>query len=76
MKVSMAKPFQFSVYPYADADIDRAKHTSDLQPVGSLTIHIDAEQTGVGTATCGEGVLPQYLVPVRPTDFTTYLKLK
>lgn len=76
MKVSMAKPFQFSVYPYADADIDRAKHTSDLQPGGSLTIHIDAEQTGVGTATCGEGVLPQYLVPVRPTDFTTYLKLK
>lgn len=31
---------------------------------GMITIHLDAEQAGVGTATCGPGVLLQYLVPV------------
>lgn len=76
INVSMARPFQFSVYPYNDTDVDRAKHTSDLQPDGMLTLHIDAEQTGVGTATCGEDVLPQYLIPVQTIDFTTYIKLK
>lgn len=76
LKVSMNTPFQFSVYPYSDTDIERAKHTSDLTSDNMLTIHIDAEQTGVGTATCGEDVLPKYWIPVQPTDFTVYLKLK
>ena len=36
---------------------------------GLLTVHLDAEQAGVGTATCGPGVLPQYLVPLRKQSF-------
>ena len=73
---SSKKDFQFSAYPYADGDIQRAQHISDLIPGNSVTVHIDAEQTGVGTATCGPDVLPKYYVPVPPTKFSFYFSTK
>lgn len=76
LKVTSGKLFQFSAYPYADADVERAQHTSDLAPGNMLTVHLDAEQTGVGTATCGPDVLPKYYVPVTDTDFTFYFQKK
>ncbi|MEG2945415.1 MAG: hypothetical protein RR837_01550, partial [Bacteroidales bacterium] len=36
---------------------------------GVVTIHLDAAQSGVGTATCGPGVLPQYQVPLTGYTF-------
>ncbi len=44
--------------------------STDLKDDGMVTVHIDAEQMGVGTATCGPDVLSQYRVPVAPTTFT------
>lgn len=76
MRVSMDRPMQFSVYPYSDVDIDKAKHINELQPDGLLTVHIDAEQTGVGTATCGEDVLEKYWIKIEPVTFTVTFKLK
>ncbi|MDE6323486.1 MAG: DUF4981 domain-containing protein, partial [Paramuribaculum sp.] len=77
LKINSAKnDFQFSAYPYADADIQRAQHTSDLTPGQYVTVHIDADQTGVGTGTCGPGVLPKYYVPVQPTKFSFYFSTK
>ncbi len=66
--------YQFSVLPYSDATIDKAKHLNELSKDGNVTVHLDAEQAGVGTATCGPGVLPQYLVPVatKSFEFTIY----
>ena len=40
-----------------------------LERDGLVTVHLDAEQAGVGTATCGPGVLPQYLVPLKKQSF-------
>ena len=37
-----------------------------------MTVHLDAEQTGVGTATCGPDVLPKYHIAVEPTEFTFF----
>ena len=42
---------------------------NELDRDGLLTVHLDAEQAGVGTATCGPGVLPQYLVPLKKQSF-------
>lgn len=61
--------FQFTASPFTDAVINAAGHINDLQHTGSVTIHLDAEQAGVGTATCGPGVLPQYRVPVKEYTF-------
>ena len=63
------KNFQFSVIPFTDDNLDQAKHINELERTGITTVHLDAEQSGVGTATCGPGVLPQYRVPVKKHSF-------
>lgn len=63
-------PFQFSVVPFTDRNIDASEHINDLQREGVLSVHLDAEQSGVGTATCGPGVLPAYRVPTESCEFS------
>lgn len=63
------RPFEFSVLPFTDENIDTARHINELQRDGSITVHLDACQMGVGTATCGPGVLPQYRIEMRNHDF-------
>ena len=76
MRVSSDALFQFSVYPYADSALQAAQHMSDLTPGAECTVHLDAAQTGVGTATCGPDVLPKYYLPIQPTSFTFYFSKK
>lgn len=57
-------PFEFSILPYSDTVIDKASHLNQLKGDGTVTIHLDAIQSGVGTATCGPGVQESYRVPV------------
>lgn len=71
--IDAKQPFQFSIIPFEDQILDRAKHINELQRTGVVTIHLDAEQAGVGTATCGPGVLPPYRVPVKNTQFEFYI---
>ena len=76
LRVTADRLFQFSVYPYSDALVDAAEHVNDLVTDGLMTVHLDAAQTGVGTATCGPGVLPQYQLKIEPYRFTFYLSAK
>ena len=69
LHVTAARPWQFSLVPFSDSNIDASTHINQLRRSGTVTVHLDAEQAGVGTATCGPGVLPQYLVPVEKTMF-------
>ena len=62
-------PFQFSVIPFTDECLDAATHVNQLRREGVVTVHLDAAQAGVGTATCGPGVQPQYRVPVQEYKF-------
>lgn len=69
-KVSSPSLFQFSVTQHADADVDKARHQFELDPADeTVTVHLDAFQTGVGTATCGPGIDTRYAVPVEPCEF-------
>ena len=69
--------FQFAALPYTDKMLDAAKHLNDLTDEGTVTVHIDEAQTGVGTATCGPGVLDKYLLPIEPYQFEfTILPIK
>jgi beta-galactosidase len=52
----------FSAYPYDDADITKARHMNELEDAGFVTVNFDDRVGGLGTATCGPGVLPQYIV--------------
>ena len=63
------KLFQFSIIPFTDVNVDKAAHINELERTGIVTVHLDAVQSGVGTATCGPGVLPPYRVPVEKHTF-------
>ena len=67
--VESDRAFQFSIIPFSDVLLEKARHINELECDGLLTVHLDAEQAGVGTATCGPGVLPQYLVPLKKQSF-------
>lgn len=73
--VESDRPFQFSVVPFTDYLLEKARHINELERNGKVTIHLDAEQAGIGTATCGPGVLSPYLVPLtkKTFEFTIYL---
>lgn len=68
-KVNSSVPFQFSVVPYPDENIDRSRHVNELKRNGNVNVHLDAEQAGVGTATCGPGLLDSYRVKVEKRTF-------
>lgn len=70
LKVTSSDIFQWSATPYDDRNIDSARHINELIDDGLITVHLDAAHTGVGTATCGPGVLPQYRPTLTPYNFT------
>ena len=76
LTVTSDRLFQFSAVPYSDENIQAAKHIKDLAGDGMVTVHLDAEQTGVGTATCGPDILPKYRLPIEPTEFIFFFKVK
>ena len=49
--------------------VEKARHINELERNGKITVHLDAKQAGVGTATCGPGVQSQYLVPLTKQTF-------
>jgi beta-galactosidase len=55
-----------TVAPWDRTTLAAATHAVDLHPDGRTHLSIDVARSGVGTATCGPGVLPRYRVPAQP----------
>ena len=66
--------FNFSGYNYDDADIYRAQHSSELIEKDYITLNIDHKVAGLGTATCGPGILPDYLITDKLYSFKVRIK--
>ena len=52
--------------------LKKATHINELERNGKVTVHLDAGQSGVGTATCGPATLPPYLIPIDRQQFDFY----
>jgi beta-galactosidase len=63
-----------TVRRWTTADLDVARHTSDLTPTDHVWLNIDAAQHGLGTSLCGPGALPRYRLDVEPTSFAVVLR--
>ncbi len=74
LRLSGSRPFQLTVRPWTTEQIDAARHTSDLRPGDQIWVHVDLAQRGLGSASCGPGVLPQYELPAEPAEFSLYLQ--
>jgi beta-galactosidase len=59
----------FTVRRWSTAQLDRARHQAELHDEGRIFITLDAAVQGIGSASCGPGVLPQYKLRSLPGPF-------
>ncbi len=52
--------FILTVRRWTSEDLDAAKHTHHLRPRDRVYLNLDAAHHGIGSASCGPGVLPDY----------------
>jgi len=65
---------EFSAHRYTNEDLEQAKHTTDLKPRETITLHLDYRQNGLGSNSCGQPQLPPY--ELRPEAFQFGMILK
>ena len=70
LKILGAPHFAFTVRPWTSEDLDAAKHPTDLVERDRLYVNLDAALQGLGTASCGPGVLPEHRLLAAATSFT------
>lgn len=67
-------PFALTVSRNSRRSLAGTAHNWELTSEGRTYVSIDLAQSGVGTATCGPGVLPQYRLPARPGRISLILR--
>ncbi len=61
--------FSFAARPWSQAALAAASHPFDLVADGRVHLTLDARQHGIGTASCGPGVQPQYRLEPQSVAF-------
>lgn len=61
--------FDFTARRWTSEDLDAARHTHELKPRDRVYLNLDLAQHGLGTASCGPGVLPQHRLHARTASF-------
>ncbi|MFE3547102.1 glycoside hydrolase family 2 TIM barrel-domain containing protein [Streptomyces kronopolitis] len=62
--------FYFSARRWSAEELTAARHTTDLRPGEGLWLHLDHAQHGIGSQSCGPGVLPQHRLDAAPARFS------
>jgi beta-galactosidase len=73
LRVAGTPTFGLTVRRWTDADLAAATHRNELTAGDGLWLTIDAGAQGIGTGSCGPGVLPEYELTLRKTSFTVVL---
>ena len=68
------QPLEVSASHFTADDLHQANHTSELDRRDEVILNLDTKQLGLGGASCGPGVLPQYLVKPGKYEFTVRLR--
>ncbi|WP_083929405.1 glycoside hydrolase family 2 TIM barrel-domain containing protein [Catelliglobosispora koreensis] len=74
IRIESPEPFYFTARRWTSEDLDAAKHTSDLKAGEHVWVNIDVAHHGLGSASCGPGVLPQYELHAAPATFTVFFR--
>ena len=75
IRVEGEPTFHLTVRPWTSEQLDRARHPTDLRPDGRIWVNLDLAQQGIGSASCGPGVLPGYRLDPAPASLTVRLSL-
>ncbi len=70
IRITGEPTFDFSAHWFTPLDFENAKHTYDLKKRPFITLNLDHQQNGIGTASCGPGVLPQHILVAKPFKFS------
>lgn len=70
LRVSSHDTLNFGAHRYTPEDLDAAKHLHELPRRDEIVLSLDYRQNGLGTASCGPGPLPQYVLKPEPWEFT------
>ncbi|UCH36618.1 MAG: DUF4981 domain-containing protein [Armatimonadota bacterium] len=65
---------EVSAHHYTTEDLTQARHTHELVRRDETILNLDHRQSGLGSASCGPGPLPRYLVQAVETTFSVRLK--
>ena len=65
--------FDLTVRPWTSEQLDQAAHPTDLVSGGRVWVNLDLAQQGIGSASCGPGVLPAYRLDPVPATFAVRL---
>ena len=60
LRVGGMPHINFSAHWFTTEDLTAAAHTCELVPRDFITLNLDYRQRGLGTASCGPGVRPEY----------------
>ncbi|WP_121192951.1 glycoside hydrolase family 2 TIM barrel-domain containing protein [Motilibacter peucedani] len=70
LRVEGSPEFGLTVRRWTSEQLTAARHTPDLVPGDRVWVELDLAQSGLGSASCGPGVLPAYQLPAQPRSLT------
>ena len=69
-----AEKFSLSVSHYSPKLLTNTAHAYELTPEKETTVIVDYRNAGIGSASCGPTLLPEYTISEREIDFTFNIK--
>ncbi len=69
-----AEKFSLSVSHYSPKLLTNTAHAYELTPEKETTVIVDYRNAGIGSASCGPELLPEYTISEREIDFTFNIK--
>lgn len=73
LRVDGDEPFSFTARRWTSEALDRARHTAELEPGERVWLNLDHAQHGLGSASCGPGVLPAHQLRAEPAAWVLEL---
>lgn len=64
------EPFWFTARRWTSEQLDAAEHRPGLRVGGTVWVNLDHAVQGIGSRSCGPGVLPEYRLDARAAEFS------
>lgn len=70
LRAEGAAPFWFTARRWTNEQLDAAEHLPDLAAGETVWVNLDHAVQGIGSQSCGPGVLPQYRLDAAAAEFS------
>ncbi|MCK2241722.1 MULTISPECIES: glycoside hydrolase family 2 TIM barrel-domain containing protein [unclassified Crossiella] len=75
LRIEGSPTFDLTARRWTTETLEAARHTTDLAPTDQIHLNLDLAQHGLGTNSCGPGVLPQYRLHPRKAALDLVFRL-